>query len=132
MSHPAAITSAVAAGSALGGCLRHATTELFIAIGWHEFPWATLCANILGSLLIGWFAAAVVSGRIQAGPIIKHFVVTGLLGGYTTYSIFSLETLALLQAGVWIAGLANVALTLFLCLLAVTLGYHLGHRGRPQ
>jgi len=132
VSHPAATTAAVAAGSALGGCLRHATSQLFITLGWHDFPWATLCANILGSLLIGWFAAAVVSGRIQAGPISNHFVVTGLLGGYTTYSIFSLETLALLQAGAWMAGLANLALTLFLCLLAVTLGYRLGNRGKPQ
>jgi fluoride exporter len=126
MSHSWTITAAVAAGSGLGGSLRHATGLLFASMGWSTLPWATLCANVLGSMLIGWFAAAVAHGHFRTGPVGNHFVITGVLGGYTTYSIFSLETLALLQGGAWPAGLANIALTLILCLLAVTLGYRMG------
>lgn len=111
---------AVSTGGALGAVLRWTVSLAFTSDG---FPWATLIANVAGSLLIGFFAQVTgPSGRMMAGPRTHHFVMTGLLGGFTTFSIFSLETLRLAEAqAYWSAG-AYVALSLVTWLAAVWLG----------
>ncbi len=93
-----------AAGSGLGGCLRyffsHALAESFPA----GFPWAFLIINIAGSLSIGIFAAQLRS------PHRKAFWMTGLCGGFTTFSFFSLETMTLIESGEYlIAGMYSAA-----------------------
>lgn len=121
----------VAAGSAVGGVLRHLTGDLLRLISWLDWPWDTLTANALGSLVIGWFAAlTAVAGRWPVAIVPREFVITGILGGYTTFSLFGLDTIGLLAAGQWGAAVANVLATLVLCLAAVWLGYRIG-RGRP-
>ena len=123
----------VAAGSAVGGVLRHLTGDLFRLIGWLDWPWDTLTANVLGSLVIGWFAAlTAVAGRWPLGMVPREFVITGILGGYTTFSLFSLDTISLMNAGQWGAALANMFATLVLCLTAVWLGYRIGHRAADR
>ena len=87
------------------------------------FPWATLFVNVTGSFVIGlFFALTAPGGRWAVSPDWRIFVTVGICGGYTTFSSFSLQTLALLRDGEWrLAGL-NVAGSVGLCLFAVWLG----------
>ncbi|MDO8541763.1 MAG: fluoride efflux transporter CrcB [Opitutaceae bacterium] len=114
----------IALGSALGGTARFAMSG-FVAHHFGEtFPWGTLLVNVSGSFIIGFFATLTSpDGRLMVGGTARQFVMTGILGGFTTYSSFSLQTLALAREGeLWRAG-ANAGGTLFLCLLAVWLGH---------
>ena len=90
-------------------------------------PWGTLFINASGSFAIGLGAAlALPGGRCRLPHPWSLFLLTGVSGGYTTFSAFSLQTLQLAQAGAWFHAGANVALSLGLCLAAVALGYALG------
>ena len=114
----------VGLGSALGGMARYAAAGLFARLFGDAFPWGTLFVNVTGSFLIGFVATlTVVDGRVLLGDGGRQLVMIGVLGGYTTFSAFSLQTLALFHEGEWFRGGANVALSLLLCLIAVWLGY---------
>ena len=86
---------AVALGGALGSALRYAAQNAARAWLGSAFPWGTLAVNLLGSLLIGVCAAAFDRGW----PALRPWVMAGLLGGFTTFSAFSLENLQLLRGG---------------------------------
>jgi fluoride exporter len=110
----------IAIGSALGGLARYGCGLLAVATWGPSFPWGTILINLAGSFVIGGFAALTgPDGRVYVSPLGRQFVMVGLCGGYTTFSAFSLETLALLQQGRPLAALAYVALTLVLGLAAV-------------
>lgn len=117
----------VAVGSALGGVLRYWCSGL-IAHGFGEtFPWGTLFVNVAGSLVIGLFAAVTgPDGRLLVGGTARQFVMLGVLGGFTTFSSFSLQTLTLLQGGEWSRAVGNVVLSVLLCLGGAWLGYAAG------
>ena len=118
---------AVAAGGAVGSLARFWLAELFAALGLVALPWATLVANVSGSLLIGLIAALTgPDGRLLVAPELRLFWMVGICGGYTTFSSFSLQTLTLAQGGNWARAGLNVGLSLVLCLAAVTLGYMIG------
>ena len=121
--------AAVALGSAIGGVLR-ALASVFIQGHLDPgFPLATLFVNMTGSFVIGIYAALTGSeGRLLAGPRQRQFVMTGICGGYTTFSMFSLETFRLLQAGDLRGAGLNVSVSVLGWLLAVWLGYALGIR----
>ena len=120
---------AVAAGGAAGSLLRGWGTLLAARIGWVEFPWSTIAINILGSFVIGWFAAATLPGGPHpASHEIRLLVMTGLCGGFTTFSAFSLQTLDLLRSGQMVAAGCNVLLSVGLCLAAAALGHTLALR----
>lgn len=126
---PLRLVLLVGLGSALGGCLRFALHDLAMAWEPLAFSWDTLIANVSGSFLIGWFAMLVSpGGRLIAGSGRRDFVMAGILGGYTTFSMFSLETLQLLEDGQPGQAGVNIAGTLASCLLAVWLGHVLGAR----
>jgi CrcB protein len=116
---------AVALGSAVGGTARWVASEALA--GGAGFPWGTLFVNATGSWLIGLYAALTVpGGRIAAGPLQRHFVMTGICGGYTTFSVFSLETVRFLEDGrLGLAGL-NIGVSVVGWLAAVRCGYALG------
>ena len=117
----------VAIGGALGSLARYWIAELFAALGVVSFPWATLVANVSGSLLIGLLAALTgPDARLLVAPEVRAFWMVGFCGGYTTFSSFSLQTLTLAQTGDWPRAGLNVALSLLLCLAAVAAGYMLG------
>ena len=79
-----------------------------------------------GSFIIGFFAALTgPEGRIWASPNFRQFFMIGVLGGYTTFSSFSLQTLALARDGEWFFATLNVLGSFVLCLLAVWLGDYL-------
>ena len=86
----------VALGGAIGAVLRYLTGVLTLRLLGPGFPWATLCVNVLGSFIMGcvviWMAER---DALRFAP----FVMTGVLGGFTTFSAFSLDAVALAQRG---------------------------------
>lgn len=108
----------VAIGGAMGACLRYAMS---LWLGGGLLPWATLATNITGSLVIGlvWGFCAEETWFQSWGRLV---LVVGLLGGFTTFSAFSLETIQLLEGGRVISLLSYLSSTLFGCLAAVWLG----------
>jgi CrcB protein len=114
----------IAVGGAIGSVLRFWVAEAFARVFGTEFPWGTVFANVSGCFVIGFFATLTgPEGRVFAGPLSRQFVMIGICGGYTTFSSFSLQTLALLQTGDGGKAALNVGLSLVLCLLAVWIGH---------
>ena len=114
----------VALGSALGGVLRFWVSTVFERRLGETFPWGTIFINVTGSFVIGLcFALAGVDGKPLLGSSARAFMLVGVLGGYTTFSSFSLQTLNLIRAGQLPLALANVLLSVVLCLVAVWLGH---------
>lgn len=114
----------IAIGSALGGMARHWCAETAARLFGVAFPWGTLFVNIAGSLVIGFFFAITgPEGRFDVPTNAKAFVMIGICGGYTTFSSFSLQTLALIQDEKWLSAGMNVVASVALCLVAVWLGY---------
>ena len=115
----------VALGSALGGVAR------FLVTGWVSarivptFPWGTFTVNVVGSALIGLLAGLGDSQRFGLPPEARAFLMIGVLGGFTTFSSFSLETLRLLQDGAWARAAGNVGGSVLVCMVGVVLGYRL-------
>jgi fluoride exporter len=116
----------IAIGSALGGMLRHWCGQLVARQMGEAFPWGTVLVNILGCFIIGVLGAFTVSDGRWVLPIAaRQFLSVGVLGGFTTFSAFSLQTLMLARAGEWLAAGTNVAVSVVLCLMAVSVGFAL-------
>jgi CrcB protein len=114
----------IALGSALGGVARYACSNLAVAWLGPTFPWGTLIINVVGSFVIGFFAALTgPDGRLMVHGDTRQFVMVGLCGGYTTFSSFSLQTLNLAQEGDFLRAGLNIGGSVVLCLLSVWLGY---------
>jgi CrcB protein len=114
----------ISLGSAIGGAARYGCSDLAARYLGASFPWGTLFVNVSGSLLIGFIAALMApDGRLLAAPDMRTFLMIGILGGFTTFSSFSLETLNLARDGQWLVALANVLASVVLCLVAVWFGY---------
>lgn len=120
---------AVALGGAIGSMLR------FLAGGWvagrmlggnpqTAFPVATLLVNVAGSFLIGvvfaWLDQVVRDPALRDG--LRAFLVVGVLGGFTTFSTFSLETIHLIETGLWDRALLNIIASVALCIAAAYAG----------
>lgn len=121
------VLAAVAVGGALGSVARHLFVRVAAGLGAAGFPWGTLGVNVLGSLCVG-IAYALLVERWAAGMEWRALLMTGFLGGFTTFSAFSLETLRLLESGRVAPALANIALNLTLALAACLLGLLLVRR----
>ncbi len=92
-------------------------------------PWATLLVNVAGSFLIGLAAqASTRPGHVLADPLVRQLVMTGFCGGFTTFSLFSLETVRILQAGDLGRAAIYAALSLGLWLAGAWAGMALGRR----
>ena len=111
---------AVGTGGALGAIGRWGLSLLPFR---GEFPLLTLVTNLLGAVLIGFIAGWAGRGRLSSGWTL--FWKTGVCGGFTTFSTFSLESLTLLEKGKWLLGGSYMALSVVLCLLGVALGQRL-------
>jgi CrcB protein len=122
----------IALGSALGGMARHWCGLAVAARVGTAFPLGTVLINILGSFLIGLVAALTqADSRWGSAELTRDFLMVGVLGGYTTFSAFSLQTLNLLRDGKLAYAGANVAVSVGACLIAVWLGYALGSALKP-
>ena len=109
-------------GSGVGGVLR------YVVAGWSQrlangsFPIGTLLVNVSGCLVVGFLAAAL-AGRVLVREELRLALLIGLLGGYTTFSTFGLETFALLNAGQKWPALLNIISSIVLGLVCVGAGY---------
>jgi CrcB protein len=112
----------VALGGATGSVLRFWLGSVISHKAGAPF-WGTLFVNVTGCFLIGLLGNLRENGP---GEFDRYFLMVGVMGGYTTFSTFSLQTLELLQKGSAPLALANIALSLVLCLLGVWLGHALG------
>jgi fluoride exporter len=115
-------------GGVIGSLLRW-LVGLLLPPGAGGLPWAIFAANASGCLVIGLYAALTgPDGRLFVGPRMRQFVMTGICGGYTTFSGFSLETLQLVSSGDVHSAALYVALSLASWLAAVWLGDLLASR----
>ena len=114
----------VLVGSALGGLARFLLSGLIGSQFGETFPCGTIVVNITGSFVIGLVAGlSMPGGRLVVSPVMRLFLMTGLCGGYTTFSAFSLQTFTLLNEGHWGKATGNVVGNVALCVLATWLGY---------
>ncbi|MEP6676025.1 MAG: fluoride efflux transporter CrcB [Ferruginibacter sp.] len=111
----------VGAGGAAGSVLRYLIS---LGVGSREFPYATLTVNIIGSFFIGLFFAYSLRHEVFQNNW-KLFLTTGVCGGFTTFSAFSLENLQLLQNGKYFTAIIYIMLSLVICFAVAALGYKL-------
>lgn len=112
-------------GGAVGTAARYAVGGLAARWLGPDFPYGTLVVNVLGSLLIG-IIQQIGLGTLLIPETLRLALTIGVMGGFTTYSSFSYETLRLLESGSWTQAVTNIVLTTALCLLACGLGLAAG------
>jgi len=112
-------------GGAIGTGLRYVTSG--VAARWlgADFPYGTLIVNVVGSFLIG-LIQHVGTASLLIPETTRLFLTVGIMGGLTTYSSFSYETIRLIENGSWLGAAANIVLTTGLCLVVCVLGLGLG------
>lgn len=122
---------AVGLGSALGSVLRYGVSLASMAVLGGHFPWGTLLVNVLGSCLIGWLAAT--TTRLPRSALARQqpLLMAGFCGGFTTFSLFSLETLHLAQQGSLGLALLYGIGSLPLCVAAAWMGERLAFLNQP-
>jgi len=108
-------------GGAIGAGLRFLVNEAFAARGLLAFPWATLTVNVLGSFIMGVCAAMFVH-RSHLSPELRTFVLTGVLGGFTTFSAFSMDVARLFEVGESTSALVYILSSVVVSIAAVFLG----------
>lgn len=119
-----AVYSLVGLGSVIGGVARYLVGLTHVALLGPAFPWTTLFVNVTGSFLIGFYATITgPDGRLFAGTRQRQFVMAGICGGYTTFSVFSFETFALIRSGHVLPALINFGASPIAWLAAVWAGY---------
>lgn len=112
---------AIAAGGAVGALLRfYVSTGMHALLG-RGFPYGTLIVNISGSFVMGFFYVLFLE-RLQVTPEVRAALLVGVLGAFTTFSTFSIETLSLLEDGEITKAALNIVLSVSLCILAAWLG----------
>jgi len=117
----------IACGGACGAVLRYAASLGVYSVLGRGFPYGTLFVNVTGSLLMG-FLSIVMLERFNVGPEWRAAILVGVLGSFTTFSAFSIETLNLFEQGDMVRALANIMLSVIVCLVAVWLGVSLGRQ----
>ena len=115
---------AVAVGGALGSVARHGV-NVVVHQAWPplRFPLGTAVVNILGCCVIGALAGLVATGRLPMRTTWREFVFVGILGGFTTFSAFSLDTITLVRSGDGSQAFLNVLLQVLCGLAAVHFGF---------
>lgn len=109
-------------GAGLGGVVRYwVSNSVHLLLGRH-FPYGTLVVNVSGCFLMGFLFIILLERFNGMGSQFRSFLLIGFLGGYTTFSAFSIETLNLLEKDALIGAMINILLSVILCLLAAWLG----------
>jgi CrcB protein len=115
---------AVMCGGAFGTAMRFWLSGFLASRYGETFPVGTLVVNISGCFVIGFFNTLTgPEGVFFTSSLTRQVVMIGILGGFTTFSSFSLQTLNLLHDGEWFRGSMNILLSVLLCLVGVTLGH---------
>lgn len=113
-------------GSGVGGVCRFWASYFVYALLGRSFPAGTLFVNVTGSFIMGLLFTLFLERASSLAPVYQPLFLIGVLGGYTTFSSFSIETFNLFESGNYTYALANIALSLVLTLAAVSLGVLLG------
>jgi CrcB protein len=113
---------AVAVGAAIGGVARYVIGQMFVQRFGPGFPYGTLFINVTGSFAIGIIAQLALSQAAGLSPLMRLFAATGVLGGYTTFSTFSLDAITLLGEGGALAALLYAGASVVLGLGGAALG----------
>jgi CrcB protein len=116
----------VGIGGFIGACLRYLVSTNSSELFGTEFPYGTLIVNVVGGLLIGFIMELSLTTDLIS-PNLRLFLTTGIMGGLTTFSTFSYETISLFNDGSYMLGTLNTCLNLFLSLGGVVLGEFVSH-----
>jgi CrcB protein len=116
---------AVACGGALGSVLRHGVNDFFGHVLGRPGPYATAAVNVTGSLIIGVLAGLIAGARLHETALMRAFVFVGVLGGFTTFSSFMLDTFTLAEGHHVPAALLNVAGQVIVGYAAAYVGFRL-------
>ncbi len=106
---------AIAIGGAVGSVLRYWLSTLVYALAGRGFPYGTLVVNVLGCLVMGALFVLLVE-RMGENTLLRAGLLIGVLGGFTTFSTFSIETFNLIEQGAWLRAVANSVASLVLCI----------------
>jgi CrcB protein len=117
---------AVLAGGALGSLARHGVNVWFGHLMNRPVPYATAAVNLVGAGIIGVLAGAIAAGRLELSVTLRTFIFVGMLGGFTTFSSFMLDTLTLSYSGEARLAFTNLVVQTLLGFAAVWAGYNLG------
>ena len=118
---------AIAGGGALGAIFRFGLSNGVYRLLGRDFPYGTMVVNVLGSLLMGLLFVVLVE-RMAVSAEWRLALLVGLLGSFTTFSTFSIETLALFDAGLPLKAVLNIVLSVVMCLTATWLGITIGRQ----
>ena len=116
---------AIGLGGALGSMARHMVNETVVAMGLRATPWSTAVVNVAGCFVIGVLAGLVAHERLTLSVTLRAFLFVGVLGGFTTFSSFGLDTFTLASGGARGLAIANVLAQVGLGLFAVFAGFGL-------
>ncbi len=117
----------IAIGGAAGAVLRYGASLSVYSLLGKGFPYGTLFVNVSGSLLMGLLSVIMLE-RFNIGPEWRAAVLVGVLGSFTTFSTFSIETLNLLEQGDVMRAMTNIVLSVLVCLAAVWFGVLIGRQ----
>jgi fluoride exporter len=111
----------VAVGGAIGSVLRYCVGVWALRLMGPAFPWGTLTVNVVGCFLIG-FLSELITRKYGTSIELRLLLITGFLGGFTTFSAFSLDTIALFERGALVAAASYVIASIAVSLAAVFAG----------
>jgi len=120
-------TLAIAAGGAIGALLRYWMSTFVYSILGRGFPYGTLVVNVVGSLAMGYLFVVFLD-RLAGDVIWRAAILIGVLGAFTTFSTFSIETVNLLENGEHMKAVSNIVLSALLCVAAAWIGVVLGRQ----
>ncbi|HEX4045260.1 MAG TPA: fluoride efflux transporter CrcB [Gammaproteobacteria bacterium] len=109
-------------GAGFGGVFRYWISNITYSFLGRQFPYGTLVVNVSGCFLMGLLYVLILERFDGLGPQLRSLLLIGLLGGYTTFSSFSIETLTLFENGAYLSAALNILFSLILCIAATWLG----------
>ncbi len=115
-------------GAGLGGVLRFWTSQAVYFLLGRQFPYGTLVVNVTGSFAMGFLFILIAERVGEIAPQLRSLLLIGVLGGYTTFSSFSVETMSLIENGAWTSAVLNIVMNVILCLAATWIGLELGRQ----
>ncbi len=115
-------------GAGVGGIFRYWISNGIYWLLGLQFPYGTLVVNASGSFLMGLLFVVILDRFAWIGPELRSLLLVGFLGGYTTFSAFSFETLNLFESGAWLSAMLNIFLNVIVCILLAWLGTIVGRQ----
>ena len=115
-------------GAGIGGVLRFWIANMLYSNLGYKFAYGTLFVNVTGSFLMGVLFIALLPYLDELGSHLRALLLIGFLGGYTTFSTFSLETIIFFEHGDWIKGLLNIFISIILCIAFTWFGMIIGKK----